>query len=252
MSLSKETHEYQSRLAEYCRTGNIENTEGVREDRLHHYRRLTSNITKSALKNAYPITHKFLEKIQWDEMVEDYFANHKMQTPQVWKMPFEFYQFVEEKEYSKKYNIPFLDELLYFEWLEIELHTMEDIDIPDYNKEGDLLEDIPLLNPESELVSFKYPVHRVKPTELIGKEGNYFLLAFRKQNSGTIRFIELSPFFAFVIQTQDEQKINLKKAIEFTAKTFKIKDYNKAIQHGLALYNELFTQGFILGYLVYK
>ena len=54
---------------------------------------------------------------------------------------------------------PFLDDLLYFEWMEIEVHTMPDRPFPDYVKEGNVLEDRLAFNPEYEIIRMDYPVH---------------------------------------------------------------------------------------------
>lgn len=247
MLLKQETHNIQTQLAEYCKTGVEVEIEGAKQERLHHYRRLTYNIVKSALNTAYPIAHKTIDEDEWIGMIDDYYANHKMNTPLVWKMPQEFYNFVVEKRYSDTLGRPYLDDLLYFEWIEIEIHTMEDIEIPDYKEEGDLLIDKLVVTPEHEILSFDYPVHKFKGDDLLGKEGSYFVLIFRKLDTGAVRFINLSPFFAVTLQNIIENQLTFKQSIDATAKAFGV-DYDQSIQHGLAFANDLVTQGFILGF----
>ena len=247
MLLKPETHNYQSQLADYCKTGVITEIEGANTDRLHHYRRLTYNIIKSALSTAYPIAKKTLTDDEWIAMVDDYFANHKMNSPLVWKMPFEFYEFCQEKEYGEKFGKPYLNDLLYFEWIEIEVHTMEDKLIPLYVEEGDLLEDNLVITPEYELLSFDYPVHKFKGDELLDKKGSYFVLIFRKKSTGAVRFINLSAFLAYLLEVIAEGDKSLRSAIVATSQAFGV-DENKAIQHGLAFANDMLAQEFILGY----
>lgn len=247
MLLKEETHNIQSKLADYCKTGLEVTIEGAVQNRLHHYRRLTYNIVKGALATAYPIAQKTLTDQEWVTMIDDYYANHKMQTPLVWKMPFEFYEFCIENKYSEKYNRPYLDELLYFEWIEIEIHTMEDRPIPIYKEEGDILKDRLIVTPEHELLAFEYPVHKFKGDELLDKKGHYFVLIFRKLDTGAVRFINLSSFFALTLQTITEEELNLDDAIKKTAEAFG-SDYHQSIQHGLAFANDLVAQGFVLGF----
>jgi hypothetical protein len=247
MLLKKETHNIQSKLAEYCKTGLDVTIEGAKQDRLHHYRRLTYNIIKGSLATAYPIAVKTLSPKEWTKMVDDYYANHKMQTPLVWKMPFEFYEYCVEQKYSEKYNRPYLDELLYLEWIEIELHTMEDMAIPIYKEEGDILHDKLIVTPEHELLAFEYPVHKFKGDELINNKGNYFVLIFRKHDSGAVRFINLSAFFALTLQSIIDEQTNFETAVKKSSEAFGI-DYNQAVQHGLAFANDLVAQGFVLGF----
>lgn len=247
MLLKEETHNIQSKLADYCKTGLEIKIEGAIQDRLHHYRRLTYNIVKGALATAYPIAKKTLTESEWIIMVDDYFANHKMQTPLVWKMPFEFYEFCVEKNYGEKYAKPYLEELLYFEWIEIELHTMEDMEIPTYKNEGDILRDRLIVTPEHELLAFEYPVHKYKGDELVDKRGSYFVLVFRKNDTGAVRFINISSFFALTLQTMIDEQLNFEDSIRKTSLAFGT-DYNKALQHGLIFANDLVAQGFVLGY----
>lgn len=247
MLLKKETHNIQSQLAEYCKTGVMVEIEGARQDRLHHYRRLTYNIVKEALVTAYPIAYKSLKENQWMQMVDEYYTSHKMKTPLVWKMPFEFYEFCIEANYADKFVLPYLEDLLYFEWIEIEIHTMPDKVIPEFSEVGDLLEDKLVFTPEFELLSFDYPVHKFKGDELLDKKGNYFVLIFRKHDTGAVRFINLSSYFAVVLQLLIEERITFKEAIVKASTTFGV-DYDKSIQHGLSFANDLIAQGFILGF----
>lgn len=247
MLLKQETHNIQTQLAEYCKTGVEVEIKGAKQDRLHHYRRLTYNIVKGALNTAYPIAQKTIDEDVWKGMIDDYYANHKMNTPLVWKMPLEFYKFVVEQKYAVKLGMPYLDDLLYFEWIEIEIHTMSDIEIPNFKDKGDLLNDKLIVTPEHEILSFDYPVHKFKGNNLLDKEGSYFILIFRKHDTGAVRFINLSPFFAVTLQNIIEQQFTFNQSIEATAKAFGV-DYDQSVQHGLAFANELVAQGFILGY----
>lgn len=247
MLLTQETHNLQTKLAEYCKTGVEVEITGAKQDRLHHYRRLTYNLIIGALNTAYPIAHQTLDEKLWIGMIDDYYAKHKMITPLVWKMPQEFYEFVVEQKYAEKHNIPYLDDLLYFEWIEIEIHTMADMEIPNYKESGDLLTDRVVITPEHEILSFDYPVHKFKGDDLLDKEGNYFVLLFRKHDTGAVRFINLSPFFAVTLQNIIEQDYTFKQSIEASAQVFGV-DVNQSIQHGLAFANDLVAQGFVLGF----
>lgn len=249
MPLKKETHKIQTKLANYCKTGLEVTIEGAKQERLHHYRRLTYNIIKGALATAYPIAKETLTESEWITMVDDYFANYKMKTPYIWKMPFEFYTYCMGRNYDLKFNRPYLEELLYFEWMEIELHTMEDMAIPIYKEKGDLLRDKLVVTPEHELLVFEYPVHKYKGDDLLDKEGNYFVLIFRKNNTGAVRFINLSSFFALTLETLIDENTTLESAIKTSSEAFGI-DENQAIQHGLVFANDLVAQGFVLGFSV--
>ncbi|MGB0885430.1 MAG: DNA-binding domain-containing protein [Chitinophagales bacterium] len=207
MKLKETTYKAYSGIAKYCRTGDSKHIKDLelRQDRMPHYRRLVFNITKNTLKQAYPITFKLFNNAQWEEVVDDYFKNHNAQEYRIWLMPKEFYEYLVEKKYAEKYNMPFLNDLLLFEWIEIEVHTMEDEIFPKFKKEGDIWNDILILMPEYRLLQLEYPVHIKQTKEITAADkGNYFLFSYRTLENKSVKFMDLSILFAFCIEQIEE------------------------------------------------
>jgi len=248
MSLLNETHEIQSKLATYCRTGQLEPITGAITDRLHNYRRLVFNVVNDALERAYPIFRGIVTDQEWNDLVNDYFINHDPQDPRVWKMPYELYEFCKENNYAEKLNRPFLNDLLYFEWIEIEVHTMPDEIIPPIQNEGDLLDSPVVINPEYRLLHFDYPVHNTPAESLVSNKGDYFVLVYREQENLSVRFFELSAFFTVVFEKMSVGNINGRTALLESGKLFNMSDENTLIQNGLPFLNDLHAQGITLGF----
>ncbi|MBA2613217.1 MAG: putative DNA-binding domain-containing protein [Bacteroidetes bacterium] len=246
--LKEETHTQQSRLAEYCKTGVFPELTGVIEDNLHHYRRLVFNIGIDTIETAYPITYRFLPNEIWDKLVYDFYAKHKCQTPQVWRMPLEFYEYCVEKNIQAELNIPFLNDLLYFEWLELEMHTMEDVPYPSFNVNGDSVNDVLALNPEHKLVKFAYPVHILAPTELEGKAGDYFLLMYREKENGRVQCMDVSILYAYILE-QLQNGVNIQAILTEADTLFQINNFEMLKEHALIFINDLQQRQFILGSL---
>ena len=242
------TYIQQSKLAEYCKTGIKPDLIGVIDENLHHYRRLVFNIGLDTLESAYPITYRFLPDKVWHELVYNFYAEHKCITPQVWRMPLEFYEYCFEKDLQTKLNIPFLNDLLYFEWLELEVHTMDDSPYPDYKKEGDLLNNLLAINPEHKLVKFTYPVHLLAPSELNGKIGDYFLLLYREKESGRVQFMDLSILYAYILE-QIQNGLSLQVVLTEANLLFELNDFNLLKEHTLLFIDDLIQRQFILGFL---
>jgi len=158
MLLHETTYRHQSDLARYCRTGKYKAIPGVREQHVGHYRRLVYNVVDDMLQGAYPLTHHLLAAREWKALVQDFFSHHPCQSPQVWYMPKELYHYMSQKEHKLFKKYPFLQELLWFEWLEVELFMMEDRPAA-YTTIGKLDTDALVLNPELHLQHFIYPVH---------------------------------------------------------------------------------------------
>ncbi len=209
MHLLKDTIAIQEQLGEYCRTGEEQVLPGITPGRLHHYRRLISNVVQDTLRTAFPITVAALEESQWDELVQDFFTEGIPQTPQVWKLPFEFYEYHAGRETGKKMDLPFLDDLLYFEWMEIEIHTMPDRSYPEFLNEGDLFLDKLVFNPEYEIVKLEYPIHTHPVSEALHMKGDHFALLYRLPESGHVQFLGLSALNVYIITRLQEEKVAL-------------------------------------------
>jgi len=194
-------------LAGYCRTGIEQEPAGVTPGRIKHYRRLISNVVHDTLQTAFPITVAALAEEHWLSLVEEFFTEGEPQTPQVWKLPYEFYLYHAGQESGARMDLPYLDDLLYFEWMEIEIHTMPDRPYPEFESEGDLMKDRLVFNPEYELVGLEYPVHTHAVREAMHMKGDYFALLYRLPDSGHVQFLNLSALNVYIITRLQEAKV---------------------------------------------
>ena len=249
MLLKSDTYNIQSKLAQYCRNGKAEEIEGTLPERLPHYRRLVFNVVKDALENTYPISFKFIDRKIWDEMVHQFFSSHACSDPQLWKMPEEFYHFCREENYSEKYALPYLNDLLFFEWLEVELYMMEDIEYPDFIQSGQWKNRKVAINPEFRLVKLEYPVHIHQPGESIEKKGAYFLLIYREKESGKVQFINISVLHAFLIENFEAAEKTLDEILNDILYIFGINDINLLQSEVAGFLEDLKSRGFVLGAL---
>ncbi|MEO6301832.1 MAG: hypothetical protein ABIP51_01550, partial [Bacteroidia bacterium] len=192
-------------------------------------------------------TYRFLPDEIWDKLVYNFYAEHKCKTPQVWRMPLEFYEYFVEKDLQSKLNIPFLNDLLYFEWLELEMHTMDDIPYPTSISEGNWLDNVLALNPEHKLVKFGYPVHVLAATELEGRQGDYFLLMYREKESGRIQFMDVSILYAYILE-QMQNGLALQEILTEADTLFQINNIEMLKEHVLTFINDLKQREFILGF----
>lgn len=209
MKLQNDTKDIQNLLGEYCKTGKEVVIPGITEGRVHHYRRLVYNVVKSTMDQAYPIASSSMEHDAWDAMVNEFFANHSAKSTQIWKLPFEFYEYHYSSDTAGRLGKPYLNDLLYFEWAEIEIHTMPDIQAEPYHENGSILNDSLVLNPEHEILQLEYPVHTHSLKDIEKKKGQYYLLLFREPETGNVRFIELSVLHAFILMKIDETSLSL-------------------------------------------
>lgn len=207
MKLHEDTIRIQEDLGIFCRTGSEMEIPGVTPGRLHHYRRLVNNVVRDSLDSAFPISLAALGEETWDLLVQDFFTNGLPATPQIWKLPFEFYSYHSGMETSTRLQKPYLDDLLYFEWMEIEVYNMPDRNFPVFENEGKLLEDTMAFNPEYEIVRLEYPVHMHSAEEASALQGEYFVMIFRVPDTGYVQFIDLSALNAYIISRMDGEEL---------------------------------------------
>jgi hypothetical protein len=248
MNLLQETKEIQSKMALYCRTGNEVALPGVTPNRFHHYRRLIMNIVEEHLESSFPIAFEYVNTDVWTEMLHDFFSKHHCQSYQVWQIAGEFYNYAMEAKFAEKYNIPFLNNLLKFEWEEVAVYNMADITTPLYVENGNLLEDILIINPEHKLLQLNYPVHTHKPFDTIDKEGTYFVLLYRERETGKVQFVDLSIWFALVIDVLNKGEIALNDLLNEAPNYFGEIKMNDLTESTIDFINDLKKKEFVLGF----
>ena len=248
MNLQKPTAKAQNQLGEYCRTGVNKNIPGVIEKRLHHYRRLVFNVVKNTMHQAYPLTLQVLGEKKFNGMIHDFFSHHKSKTPQVWKLPGEFYEYALNTDFKEKTAKKWLNDLLLFEWIEIEVHTMPDKDIPEFNPEGNIMEDILLSNPESRMIQLEYPVHLMGVKEAEKNKGSYFVLVTRDPGTGKVNFFNLSVLHTWIYEKITYERINIKKILHQIPHVFGIQKNEKLIVNISAFLTDLLERKAFIGF----
>ena len=249
MHLRKETIEIQEQLGEYCRTGQELELPGLTPGRIHHYRRLISNVVHDTLRTAFPISVAALEEDSWTRLVEDFFSSGLPQTPQLWKLPYEFYTYHASRETGKKMGLPYLDDLLYFEWMEMEIHTMPDRPHPDFVSDGDLLQDVLVFNPEYEILQLEYPVHTHPAHEAIELKGEYYALLYRMSETGHVQFLNLPALNVYIITLLQEARVALNEIKDQIARAAGIESVSYLDVALRTFTRDLLERKMVLGFL---
>lgn len=247
MQLLKSTQNQLSNFASFCRTGILIDTPEIPQPNFQLYHKLVLNVIEDTLQNAYPLTHQLLIQEEWSKLVKDFFAKHACKSNQVWFMPKEFYDwFISSNPLILKKYI-FLDELLWFELIELEMFMMED-EFVAHTKLGDILFSKLILNPEHRLLSFKFPVHfkNCRSIELSDK-GKYFVIANRN-SKGDILFNEVSAPIVRVIEYLEENSLSIIELIEKFQNEFQIELSEKDQRVIITFFENAYKQELIIGF----
>lgn len=244
--LHAETKAEQGKLAAYCRDGKEPKIQGVTPNRLHHYRRLVYNVALEALSSTYPLTVNLLTEKEWSTLCHDFFEQHPCQDPQVWRMPFELIDYTETHAPELVQKYPLLLELLVFEWKEVEYYMMPDQSFPSASG-TDPWNDTWALNPEAEIITLEYPLHMknarfISPTD----KGQYFCLIFRQPETFKVKFLNLSPFFAWMLASMMAEPASLSDLFPVIQSQFKLNDEQVLLQNVRPFYQKLLEDGMLV------
>lgn len=251
MRLSNYTLSQQYGFANYCRTENLQQIDGLTENRIHHYRRLIRGVIDDSLRSAYPLTENLLIDEEWDFLVNEFIANHNCQSPQVWQMPYEFYTFIEETEFELKTKYPFITDLLLFEWKEIEIYMMEDLNDEDVFDLSFSEASKVILNKEFEILKLDYPVHIKSANEIIFEDkGEYYVLIFR--HNDRVQFYDLSSFCVWLISEVLNGKDTVESVFRSAVEIFSSYDEKAIKENILQFIKSMKLKGFIIGFTYEK
>jgi len=214
MLYSTKAYESQKKLSNWVRTGLDSQIDGAKQEGLKQYRRLFRNNIYSTMRQAFPIAFEILEEDNWNMLIDDFFAKNDSVTASIWKLPFEFYDFVEKNDYATKFDMEFLNDLLYFEWLEIEVFTMPNEYLEPHSNKGDLMRDKIEFNKEYRLVSIEYPVHLYAAKEAVKHKGEYFLLTYRTPDTYEVKFVNMPALHVLFFEYICNQEMNGTQIIE--------------------------------------
>lgn len=248
MLLTEPVKSAQSSLASYCRTGELLTIPGIDREHVKQYRRLVYHIIDDSLQSAYPLTYQFLDMEVWGSLVNEFFTEHPCQSPQVWKMPQELYEFMLAKNHPLFSKHEFLHELMWMEWLEVELYMMDDIRISFYEDnasgQGKLV-----INPESRLLRLNYPVHLKNAGTMADTDkGNYYLSMHRDPRTGKIIFNDLSIFFFRMLEKLSSAPQKADSLMEGTAAEFGITADQVVRKHTYDFFEKTIQNRLIIGF----
>ena len=235
----------QEQLAKYCRTGENPPNSSLPKH-IPQYRRLVYSVVNKSLQRAFPIFYNVVGQINFEAAVKFFLAENKVNEPQVWRLPKVFFEFYENQPFPFEENVPFLRELLHFEWLEIEVFLMPDEDILPFTTKGNIEFDQLVLNPEIRVIGLHYPIHQKAVKQITETDkGNYFVSIHRDYYTKQVHFNELAAVHVQILNHLLQSTANLQEILPIMTQTV-----NKeiAVKKCLEFIEFALQQGIILGY----
>lgn len=248
MPLEGITAFYQSRFADACRTGDCATLPGVSPERQRLYGELVASNLRNTLERAFPILKSDLTPEEWLALTQDFIVTQAIKDPELWKLAGQFNQYLKISAWPERLNRPYLLDLADFEWIEIEVDMMPDVDHPPHRSDGHLLNNLLVMNREYRVLYLHYPVFRAPPSQLRELAGDYCLLVYRHPQTLQVEFLELDSVSAYILQLLNTFNVTGREALEAFTAPAEAEARAALFQAGYDFIKFLHREGLILGF----
>ncbi|MEZ5465971.1 MAG: putative DNA-binding domain-containing protein [Lysobacteraceae bacterium] len=168
--------------------------DGIEGRRLAIYRDLFFNNIEGLLAANFPVIRSLHVDPAWRQLVRDFYREHHCQTPLFPEVAKEFLRYLESRREQDRGDPDFLLELAHYEWVELALDLDDSlIDESGIDRDGDLLEGVPVVSPLAWPLAYRYPVHQITRNHQPASppEQPTFLLVLRDRDD-KVRFKEIN------------------------------------------------------------
>jgi hypothetical protein len=228
----------------------VEAPAGIENRRMNIYRELFFNNIQSLLASNFPVLRAIYDDDRWQRLVRDFYSEHRCQTPLFPEVAKEFLRYLQDERAPGDQDPGFLHELAHYEWVELALSLDErEADDREADPAGDLLEGIPVLSPLAWPLTYRYPVHRIRPDfqpEEPPAEATH-LLVYRDR-ADRVRFMELNAVSRLLLEYLGEARDQSGAALlREVARTIHHPDPDRVVESGAQLMEDMRTRGVLLG-----
>lgn len=223
---------------------------GVPARRMKVYEELVFSNFQSFVSVCFPVARSVLGKRRWARLMREFFRDGRCHTPFFRQIPEQFVKWFTARGPQAE-EPDFLPHLLHYEWVELAADVSNrEPEWERVDRDGDLLEGRPALNPVSFLLTYPYPVHligpRFKPTA--AQQETTYLLVFRNLEDET-RFVVLNPVSARLLDLVKDGALTGRAALESVAAELGHPDPEVVLRGGLDVLENLRAEQALLGTL---
>jgi hypothetical protein len=223
---------------------------GVEDRRMRVYRELFFNNIKSLLASNFPVIRTLYDDDGWQRLVREFYAEHRSQTPLFPEIAKEFLRYLQDIRKPRESDPAFLHELAHYEWVELALALDDrELDSIAADRDGDLLAGVPLLSPLAWPLTYRYPVHRIRPDYQPAEppEQATHLLVYRNRRD-EVKFMRLNELARLLLALmQQEPGATGLELLQRTAREIRHPDPETIIDAGAELLRDLRSRDVLLG-----
>jgi hypothetical protein len=222
----------------------------VEDRRMKIYRQLFFNNINKFLASNFPVLRQLYDDEAWRQLARDFYAEHRCQTPLFPELPKEFLRYLQDQRKDRPGDPAFLLELAHYEWVELAL-SMDENELEDTvaNSTGDLMKEVPVLSPLAWPLSYRFPVHRIRPgfEPDAPPEQATHILVYRDRND-KVKFMQLNDVSRLLLNLlQENRGLTGLELLTEIASSISHPDPSVVIDNGEKLLQDLRSKDVILG-----
>lgn len=225
---------------------------GIEDRRIQVYRDLVYNNVAGFLDNGFPVLRSIMPDARWHAIVRGFLANHVSGSPYFVDIPAEFLGYLDSEFEAADEDPPFLYELAHYEWMELVVDvSLDEIPTEGVERDGDLLDGIPVVSPLVHVLSYDWPVHHIsvdcQPAQPL--EQPVWLVVYR-DTADAVRFMEINAVTARLLAlVNDEQKRSGRAVLQQIASELGAADPAAIINFGQQTLEDLRARDIVPGTL---
>jgi hypothetical protein len=222
----------------------------IENRRMQIYRELFFNNIQSLLSSNFPVLRALYTDSDWRQLVRDFYAEHRCQTPLFPEVAKEFLRYLQDGRKPRAEDPGFLHELAHYEWVELALSLDErELDATEAKEDGDLLTDVPVLSPLAWPLTYSYPVHRIKPDfqpDQPPADATHILVYRNRQDA--VRFMQLNDVSRLLLELLlEDQGLAGLELLKKVARLIRHPEPGLVVEGGAELLEDLRKKDVLLG-----
>jgi hypothetical protein len=224
--------------------------EGIPARRMAIYTEIFFNNINDQLAGNFPVLRQITSDERWFAMVRDFMIRHRSLTPMFTEVALEFLEYLQQERESQAADWPFMLELAHYEYVELAVAiSTADEQLGEYDPNGDLLRQRPLVGPTAWNLTYQWPVHTIGPENLpqqVPAEPTH-LIVYRDRVDD-VHFLQINPVTQRLLQLLKENPpLSGLDVLKMIAKELDHPDADAVIAAGKELLDDLRQRNVILG-----
>lgn len=223
---------------------------GIDPRRLKVYADLFYRNIEGLLAGGFPVIKRTLGNAAWQALVRGFMREHAARTPLFAEVARELLRYLDARAEAGQPDPPWLRELAHYEWVELALQVSDArvADAP-HDPAADLLSDAPVLSPLAWPLAYAWPVHRIGPDHMpVEPPAQATLLLVRRDETGAVAFVELSPLtFRLLQRIAEEPGLSGLEQLRALAMEASAADEAAFVAEGARMLGALRADGTLLG-----